>query len=94
MSGDLFQNRDLGLLSLLSTIAGLVDVRGLLAGCHSRVKILMPSTPLKLPSVMVELLIQTTLPPQHWSAQSASPRVVEHAFGVELTRERKPFTAG
>lgn len=67
MSGDLFQNRDLGLLSLLSTIAGLVDVIG---------------------------LIQTTLPPQHWSAQSASPRVVEHAFGVELTRERKPFTAG
>src|SRR5262249_43192329 len=27
---------------------------GLPAGCHSRVKILMPSTPLKLPSVMVE----------------------------------------
>src|SRR5215475_350609 len=28
--------------------------RGLPAGCHSRVKILMPSTALKLPSVMVE----------------------------------------
>src|SRR5262244_3043310 len=27
---------------------------GLPAGCHSRVKILIPSTPLKLPSVMVE----------------------------------------
>src|SRR5215470_10903065 len=32
---------------------------GLPVGCHSRVKILRPSTPLKLPSVIVDLLIQT-----------------------------------
>ena len=34
MSGDPFQNRDLGLLSLLSTIAGLVDVIGFLELGH------------------------------------------------------------
>src|SRR5215831_15961999 len=45
---------------------------GLPAGCHSRVKILMPSTPLKLPSVMVES-------PHPDGASIAMPRSVNAA---------------
>src|SRR5689334_1395002 len=45
---------------------------GLPGGCHSRVKILMPSTPLKLPSVMANLLIE---------------RGDEYSSGVALARE-------